>query len=266
MATAEQVVSLARSQVGETSGSKYWASVFPSWAFVSGSKTPWCACFVSWVFAQAGQRFPGLPSGYCPAILNACNASRIVLASNRAASWGDVVFFDWDGGMVDHIGIVIENLGDSGLVTVEGNTLGSRVAIRTRAWGTVAAVARPSYDGKSWATHILVDGLWGSDTTRLAQQAVSTPVDGVVSSQGVWWQKNDTLAACTTGWEFVESPRGSQLIAALQKIWGCDPDGLMGPATVNAMEKHYGFYPDNRLDYPSATVAAFQAALNRGTI
>ena len=40
--------------------------------------------------------------------------------------------------------------------------------------------------------------------------------------------------------------------------------GIVGPKTINALEQHYGFTPDGRLDGPSNTVRAMQRALNEG--
>jgi cell wall-associated NlpC family hydrolase len=35
---------------------------------------------------------------------------------------GDLVVFDWDGGVADHVGIVVRPLGGDRFATVEGNT------------------------------------------------------------------------------------------------------------------------------------------------
>ncbi|WP_115728239.1 peptidoglycan recognition protein family protein [Actinomyces culturomici] len=106
------------------------------------------------------------------------------------------------------------------------------------------------------------DGWWGPATTRALQARFGTPVDGVVSSQEQYWRPS--LAACTSGWEWTSSPQGSQLIAAMQKALGIAADGIAGPGFINALEAHYGFTPDARLDGPSNTVRAMQQALNEG--
>lgn len=116
---------------------------------------------------------------------------------------------------------------------------------------------------------VVVDGLWGSDTTRGAQEAFDAPfVDGVVSRQN--GDHRHVLAGCTTGWEYVGRgvEPGSQLITILQKLWGAKPDGFMGPDTANAMIRYYmsrgsgATVCDGRLDYPSLTIKAFQRDIN----
>lgn len=119
------------------------------------------------------------------------------------------------------------------------------------------APAQPAQQGG-----IAVDGWWGSATTRALQAHFGTPQDGVVSSQ--WTGRRGILAACTSGWEFVDDPRGSQLVIAIQRAVGADADGIIGPATVNALERHYGYRADGHLDGPSNTVRRMQEALNGG--
>ena len=50
--------------------------------------------------------------------------------------------------MVIHIGFVEANHG-SYIQTIEGNTNNGRVARRTRAWNTIAAILRPAYSGSA---------------------------------------------------------------------------------------------------------------------
>ncbi len=64
---------------------------------------------------------------------------------------GAVVLFDWGGsdqpGNVDHVGIVIKNLGDGRVTTVEGNS-GDAVRIRVRGSDVLAIIGIPAYPGK----------------------------------------------------------------------------------------------------------------------
>lgn len=110
------VTEIAKRQVGNVGGRPYW-----SW-YGFTSRVEWCACFVSWCYAQAGAsepRFSGCTSGgmgwfqshgqwadrYYPDIAP-----------------GDAIFFDWDGtGDADHVGIVIGSDGKN-VYTVEGNS------------------------------------------------------------------------------------------------------------------------------------------------
>ena len=119
---------------------------------------------------------------------------------------------------------------------------------------------------------IAVDGYWGNDTTIKAQAIVGTPADGIVSSQEAYWNSKGIMEGCTYGWEWTGNPVGSQLIMALQRKWGVDDDGIMGPGTINAMIRYYmargsgATVCDGRLDGPSLTIKQFQRELNAGRI
>ena len=152
MATASEVLRIAAGEIGYSRwtdpqpGTKYgrwYAQSHGSYYGASG--VPFCAMFVSWVMSRAGQAFPGLPAAYVPYVLSA-GRSRAV--TTRSAKPGDIVIFNWDGGVVDHIGFVEANHG-SYIQTIEGNTNNGRVARRTRAWNTIAAILRPAYSGSA---------------------------------------------------------------------------------------------------------------------
>ena len=279
---ASSVLSVARGEIGYSrwtdpeAGTKYgrWYAEKTGEPYYGESGVPYCAMFVSWVFAQAGATCPGLPGAYCPYVeRDGRNAGRAV--DKASAQPGDVVLFDWGGdGVVDHVGIVEANNG-SYLTTIEGNTSsgggsqsnGGVVARRTRAFSSVRCVLRPTYggtaSGPSKVGKIAVDGYWGSDTTLLAQRVAGTPVDGVVSSQDAGWRS--VLPGCTSGWEWVSHPVGSQLVMAVQRACGVEADGIFGRATANAFIRRYGNgVCDGRIDAPSIAVMGFQRALNEG--
>lgn len=109
-----------------------------------------------------------------------------------------------------------------------------------------------------------VDGYWGEETTRVLQGILGTTVDGAVSSQAA--PNRPYLPGCTGGWEFVAASEaeGSQLIAAMQAALGVEADGIMGPATVNALSARYGLEGDGHLDAPAATIRAMQERLLNG--
>lgn len=160
--TAQDVMRIAAGELGydrwtdPQPGTKYgrWYAAMTGDSYYGTSGVPYCAMFVSWVFAQAGASCPGLPGAYCPWIVTAGrNSGQTVSAKN--ARYGDVVLFDWHGdGVSDHVGLVEGNNG-SYLQTIEGNTSdasagnGGKVLRRTRAYSTVICVIRPKYSGKA---------------------------------------------------------------------------------------------------------------------
>ena len=104
----EEVAAIALSQVGQVGGYPYWVE--------------WCACFVSWCYAQVGlsePRFSGCTSGGM-----AWFQSHGQWGDRNYADIapGDAIFFDWDGsGNADHVGIVV-GVDETRVYTVEGNS------------------------------------------------------------------------------------------------------------------------------------------------
>lgn len=100
-------------------------TMFGRWFGVDG--VPWCAIFVSYCFdVGAGvvlcRGWPGAGVGprgvaYVPTLAAWLKAEGRWFDEPRP---GDLAIFDWDGGLPDHVGIVIDAHGD-GLHTVEGN-------------------------------------------------------------------------------------------------------------------------------------------------
>lgn len=108
-----------------------------------------------------------------------------------------------------------------------------------------------------------VDGWLGRATVSEWQAALGTPVDGVVSGQAtslVGWYPNLVAVSYGTG--------GSALVRAIQRKVGAAVDGVLGPATVKALQTWLA-----RRDYAvgtidgilgPATAKAVQRSLNDG--
>lgn len=280
---AASVLAQARKDVG------YWrhddpqtGTKFGRWyaqghgSYYGENGVPYCAMAVSYWFAMAGAECAGLPEAYCPYILNDAKKAGAVLADKAKAQPGDVVLFDWNGGVVDHVGIVEKNCG-SYVQTIEGNTtIGGRsgsVGRRTRSWSQVAAVVRPSWGAQASepSGELVIDGIWGRSTTLRLQEVLGAPYkDGVISRQPLMWLGRH--AGCGTGWEYAgesgEEP-GSQTVALVQRACGVGEDGFCGPETINAIIRRFAgesgaTVEDGRIDCPSPTVMAMQRALNEG--
>ena len=122
------------------------------------NEQPWCAMFVSWVYAQIGESKKIAASsrkGFasCSAGLS-WFAKRNKLVPVGEAQEGDIVFFQFDtDAEPDHVGLVMKNHKKRKiLVCVEGNTSpdkkgsqsnGGGVYEKKRSYATVMAVARP---------------------------------------------------------------------------------------------------------------------------
>lgn len=119
----------------------------------------------------------------------------------------------------------------------------------------------PSKSGK-----IEVDGIWGCDTTYLAQQVFGTYKDGIVSDQSS--DCREFLPACIDdSWEFVYAPdEGSALITAIQGHIGAVVDGVAGYETVFKLQKFLNKAQNGTLEIDGVlgplTCKAFQKWLN----
>jgi hypothetical protein len=103
---------------------------FGRWFGADG--VPWCAIFVSYCYSVGagvtlGRGWHGAgvsPRGiaYVPTIEAWLRGTARALPDGMLPSPGDIAVFDWDGGLPDHVGIVIHGGADGRLTTVEGNT------------------------------------------------------------------------------------------------------------------------------------------------
>lgn len=121
---------------------------------------PWCAYTTSLSNLVSGgyHGWTGLIKGwtnplYCPTILADAKAGKngLRLVPKAEAKRGDLLLFNWDGGVVDHIGRARGPWKDGRIETVEGNTSfdnsgsqsnGGALAKRTRSWDQIEAVVR----------------------------------------------------------------------------------------------------------------------------
>lgn len=282
MATANNVLNVARSQIGYsrwndpqpgTIYGRWYANLVGDASFgVSG--VPFCAMGLSWTFAQANATCAGVPGAYCPTMLSVAKSQGKVLTNKRDAKPGDVVYFDWDGGVVDHVGFVEINQGDY-IQTIEFNTGNGQVLRRTRDWKYVTAIVRPNYDGVSNpnpapstpdpSSKIPEDGWWGPNTTRKAQKHFGTTLDGVISGQ----DRGDMRRVNRGGLQYDTwsiGSGGSQLIRAIQRYIGANPDGYFGIDSCRKFQAKMGTTVDGYISGPSDAVREFQHRLNNGTL
>ena len=121
---------------------------------------------------------------------------------------------------------------------------------------------KPSKPEKPSKHIVDVDGKWGPDTTKKAQEVFETTVDGIVTDQYLFYKsQNPGLLA----FEWLNNPSayGSELIRAIQKKVGANIDGHIGPETIKKMQKYFGTVQDGYVSNPSDVVKAFQKWLNK---
>lgn len=97
------------------------------WWYGNDTAAPWCAISVSHSYIQAGSKAfrRGSDWAYVPFMENAAVEGRgLSRVGKDGVQPGDVVTFDFDGGVADHVGIFVRWLNKRGGVfeAVEGNT------------------------------------------------------------------------------------------------------------------------------------------------
>ena len=284
MATAEDVISIALGEVGYSryndpkTGTKYgrWYAQLTGDSYYAQNDVPYCAIYVSWVFAQANQTCAGLPGAYCPDMFDQAESAGATVPVSQAKA-GDLVYYDWNGGESDHVGIVIANHG-SYLETVEGNTStgsgsqtnGGVVARRKRSLDYVCGIVRPNYLGSNYgnlgsdegasSVKLDVDGYVGPKTVAEWQRQCDLLPTGVVSGQLTdcrrWYPHLTSVTYEGTGSPLmrevqeragVPSPsgiiaRGSMCkLQGMLVLWGYDiadaEAGVLGENTAKAIQR-----------------------------
>ena len=164
MGTRDQVLELARSQVGTVGGEKYWREAF-GW---SGNGYPFCAVGLSWLFKKTGTDCP-----YFPSTVAFDRRDLGSIGGRWVGAWdlqpGDPLSFDWDGdGGGDHVGIVETRYGAGSYRTVEFNVSG-RVDYRYRSVSDgILCGIRPYYKE---------DEVTDSDIQKIAKAVVAASID-----------------------------------------------------------------------------------------
>lgn len=235
MTVAADVVNLALRQLGYCefpSGSNQ--NKFGAWYGMNG--VPWCACFVSYCFYNAGLPLPATtPKGfaYCPFGVNWFKQLR---RFDLHPAVGDVVFYDWKrDGVADHVGIVEKVNSDNTVTAIEGNTSesnnsnGGAVMRRVRSLSLIQGFGHPAYDGKPKLQLPMNFPKWAGRLVTLT----SPPASGKDIET---WQ----LQMISRGWRIAPDiigtfgKRSHEVLVQFQKEKGLEPDGVLGPISWNS--------------------------------
>lgn len=174
-----------------------------------------------------------------------------------------------------HVAIVEKIINKSTIYTSESGYGGTAFFNATRSnangrWGMGAGytfrgcIVNPAVEQSS-SDKILEDGLFYWSSVRKMQRWLKMKtVDGVISGQLPALKKN--LPAIAPACQFVAGGKGSATVVALQKKIGSPADGLMGKATVTALQKYLNKMLGISLAvdgiFGSGTAKAFQKYLN----
>ena len=183
MATAERLLSLARSQIGVSESpagsntvlynAEYYARA------VKGSGYPWCCTFVWWLFREAGASelfYNGRKTAYCPTLLN-YHKKQWVTGDYKP---GDVIFFNFAGKKsAAHVGIC-ESWDGSYMTSIDGNTgtgneaNGGKVMRRRRDKKYIVGAYRPAYEEEDIVTQEQFDLFMADWLARQAEKPGSS--------------------------------------------------------------------------------------------
>lgn len=247
MATATQLLNVARSQVGYREGSRN-NNKYGIWYGMNNQ--PYCAIGLTWCAAQVSGGLTAIGGrwSYCPSWANWFRARGRFHSSGQR---GDIVFFDWSGrkrrGQEMHVAIV-ESVSGSYVHTIEFNTTGGAgnqsdgggVYKRSRHISLVVGFGRPIYTAESAVVPVptvpgriplVVDGVWGYNTTRRVQQMLGVRQTGTM----------DTATFNALARWLGQKPVGkwsTPMKTALQHRVGVPADGVIGPQTVKAFQRY----------------------------
>lgn len=252
--------------------------------FYNGKKNgyAWCDIFVDWCFVQAFgvDKAKELLCQPNKSLGAGCFYSMQYYKNNKqfggSPKIGAQIFFSKGA----HTGIVYD-YDKTYVYTVEGNTssasgvVANGGAVEKKKYklnsSYIDGYGYPNYDdepkeetkAEPKKNQIAVDGVWGKETTRKAQEVFGTPIDGIVSNQyEAYAKKNRGLLSSTFDWNVVPQREGSVLIKAIQKKLNIKQDGYIGPLTIKAMQSWLETPVDGVVDNPSLMVKAFQKWLN----
>lgn len=213
MTTAGQIVAKALQYVGTTEhppGSNY--QIFGQMYGMDG--VPWCDEFVS----EIGRLTTGNYNFLGKFAYTVSHASWWA-AQGRfgyTPSVGALVFYDWNGGKyisgIEHVEIVIKDLGGGWIQTVGGNTgTPEGVHVQTRSSAYVVGYGYPRYSN------------------------IPNPIPPVNPGNTAWVKRIQGIVGATV--DGVMGPNTIAKIVVWQKAHGCTPDGVWGPATEAAYLK-----------------------------
>ena len=142
--TAEKLVEIALAEIGYVEGPKDNETKYG--AFTKANFLPWCGSFCMWVANQAGVKIPNTVSTMAGAA-----------AFKKMGTWtdaakadpqpGDIVYFNFapGGAPIEHVGIVVKNMGDGTVQTAEGNTSGDKKKSGSEANGGESVIKIRAY-------------------------------------------------------------------------------------------------------------------------
>ena len=248
--SAGRFVEVALSQVGIVEGPKDNETVYG--AFTKANFQPWCGSLMMWTADQAKCKVP-----------NTVYTPNGVAAFKKAGTWtdaakatpqpGDFVYFDFTQGKAgtQHVGVVVKDLGDGLVQTVEGNTSadgrpkgsqnnGGEAALKVRAYKKnkkgipvfIQGFGRPAYAGT-------VEAAVAATPAKPAAPKALPPFPGQVKPGDTGDAVKLIQQALDLDADGEYGPATKKAIIAIQDSHDhLDSNGIVGPATWAEIMKH----------------------------
>ena len=248
MTTANDVLRVARAELGykeSPSGSN--KTKYGKEYGLNGQ--PWCAIFVWWVCKHAGDVTlfcGGKKDAYCPTIADYYIAHKQTVSKSSGVG-GDIVLFNFGKKNSQHIGFIEKKNADGSYTTIEGNTStgnncnGGMVMRRTRYQSQISWIVRPKYNGKP--------------------APPPSPADYKLKVDGEWGTKTTATTQYVLGGLEIDGVLGKATVKAIQKKVGCKADGVWGADTTKAMQRFVGAKVDG--EKGKETFSKWQKWLNQ---
>ena len=217
------------------------------------SGAPWCCAFVRYVFDKGDDSalfYGGKNVVYVP------NAETWLFAHYASipiylAMPMDVVTFNWDGGLPDHIGFATGRISDTKLPTIEGNTSGGIVDTKIRTVNYISGCFRIGYTPTEFTTlkKLEIDGQFGYNSIACLQLALRRggyykgKIDAILGKETVRaLQKKASdgsgiRIACDGAW-------GVKTSKAIQKWLNIKVDGWWGVSSTKSLQRWINSYND----------------------
>jgi hypothetical protein len=145
-----------------------------------------------------------------------------------------------------------------GLVGTTGSSSGIHLHLEVVTLKDNKHMNPEDYDYQEEDTLLVVDGQWGTKTTKELQRHYKTIIDGVISGQ-IKQKANENIHAIKWG------IGGSNLVRKMQKDLGVKVDGYLGKGTISALQLRLGSKVTGYIAKTNdETVIKIQELLNEG--
>lgn len=240
--TAERMIEVALKEIGYVEGPKDNETKYGK--FTKANFLPWCGSYIMWCANEAGVKMPNTVSTMAGAAAYKKMGTWTDAASADPQP-GDIVYFDFmeGGAPIEHVGLVVKNLGDGTVQTAEGNTSGDKKKSTSERNGGEAVIKIRAYKKNAKKLPIFIEGFGrpnykgnevNVDPTPAAIPAFPGPIKPGAKGEAVKMVQH----ALTLVEDGDYGPATKKAVIAFQDNHDIlDSNGIVGPKTWEALMK-----------------------------